>query len=281
MGCPHCRHQRAVGCALRVVVENARVLSAMWIDTHCHLPSLDFGADAAIADARAGDVEAMVCVGTDVSSSRAAIAIAQHEPDVWATVGLHPHDAKDFAAQWPQLLDLLEQDRVVALGETGLDFYYSYSPHDEQVAAFRAHLQVAQERSLPIVVHVRDAWDACFETFDDVGAPPGTILHCFTGGPTELERALAHGCFISYSGIVSFKNARELHEAARRTPTDRLLIETDAPYLAPVPHRGKENRPTFVADVGRALAAVREADVDEIARVTAANARRVFSLPTA
>ncbi|MFZ4516474.1 MAG: TatD family hydrolase [Acidimicrobiia bacterium] len=250
----------------------------MWIDTHCHLPSLEYGADAAISDARVAGVEFMVCVGTDVSSSRDAIALADREPDIAATAGLHPHDAKDLAAAWPQIETWARKGRVVALGETGLDFYYDYSPRGEQMRAFRMHLELAREIDLPVVVHVRDAWEACFALFDEVGAPSGTILHCFTGGVAELERALEHGCLVSFSGIITFKNAVELHAAARRCPEDSMLIETDAPYLAPVPHRGKENRPAFVSDVGRALAHLRDEAPEAVARSTAANARRVFGL---
>ena len=250
----------------------------MWIDTHCHLPALSNGSLAALDDARHHDVEAVVCVGTDVPTSRAAIDLAATQPDVWATVGLHPDDAKDFDTVRGELEALAETSRVVAIGETGLDFFYNYSEPDDQIRAFRAHLDLARDLQLACVVHVRDAWEALFEVFADQGAPDRTVLHCFTGGPDELARALAFGCNISFSGIVSFKNAEPVRAAARACPRDRLLIETDAPYLAPVPHRGDENRPAYVADVGRALAATLEMSDDELAGVTAGNARRVFAL---
>lgn len=251
----------------------------MWIDTHCHLPALTSGASAALATARERDVEAVICVGTDVASSRDAIALAEAEADVWATVGLHPHDAKDFDAVRNELEALAETSRVVGIGETGLDFFYNYSEPDAQVRAFRSHLALAERFGLACVVHVRDAWDVLFEIFEDQGAPDRTILHCFTGGPDELARALPFGCYISFSGIVSFKNAEPVRAAAAGCPEDRLLIETDAPYLAPVPHRGDENRPAYVADVGCALAAARDVPPEVIAGITTANARRVFGLP--
>jgi TatD DNase family protein len=250
----------------------------MWIDTHCHLPSLTDGADRALADARSAGVDRVVCVGTDVASSRASIALADANLDVFATVGLHPPDAKDFASAWPAIEQMVGEPRVVAVGETGLDFHYNYSPADEQIASFRRHVALAATRDLALIVHVRDAWDALFEVFAEDGAPARTILHCFTGGPEELSRALTFGCMISFSGIVSFKNAEPVRAAARACPADRLLVETDAPYLAPVPHRGDENRPAYVAAVGAALAAVREVSAEEIAEITTANARVAFGL---
>jgi TatD DNase family protein len=258
---------------------SARGFVAMWIDTHCHLPSLTADANVVLADARASGVEQVVCVGTDVVSSRASVVLAAANDDVWATVGLHPHDAKDFDVAWPAIERLVTAPRVVAVGETGLDFHYNYSPVDAQLASFRRHVELARDRDLALVVHVRDAWEALFAVFAELGAPPRTVIHCFTGGPEELDAALGFGCSISFSGIVSFKNAEPVRAAARACPSDRLLVETDAPYLAPVPHRGEENRPAYVAAVGAALAAVREQPVEELAALTSANARSMFRLP--
>ena len=239
---------------------------------------LDDASDAVLADARAAAVDGLVCVGCDVASSRDAVALAGAAPDVWAAVGLHPHDARDLDAAWEELCDLATAPRVVAIGESGLDFYYNHSGAADQLRSFRAHIGLARERDLALVVHVRDAWDALFEVFAELGAPDRTVLHCFTGGPDELARAVAAGCSVSFSGIVSFKNAAEIRAAALACPADRLLVETDAPYLAPVPHRGQPNRPAFVADVGRALAAARNESVEETAALTSANARRLFGL---
>lgn len=250
----------------------------MWFDSHCHVPMLDDASDAVLADARAAAVDGLVCVGCDVVSSRDAVALAGTAPDVWAAVGLHPHEARDLDAAWEELCDLAAAPRVVAIGESGLDFYYNHSEAADQLRSFRAHIELARERDLALVVHVRDAWDALFEVFAELGAPDRTVLHCFTGGPDELARAMAAGCSVSFSGIVSFKNAEEIRAAALACPADRLLVETDAPYLAPVPHRGQPNRPAFVADVGRALAAARDEPVEETAALTSANARRLFGL---
>ena len=231
-----------------------------------------------LSAARSAAVEGMVCVGCDVVSSRDAVSMADQVAEVWAAVGLHPHEAQHFDTAWPELCRLAEQPRVVAVGESGLDFYYGHSPEADQVRSFIAHIGLARELDLALVVHVRDAWPTLFEVLTEHGAPERTVLHCFTGGPDELDRALELGCSVSFSGIVSFKNAAAVREAARRCPPDRMLIETDAPYLAPVPHRGSTNQPAYVADVGRALAAARGESESEVARHTTANARRLFGL---
>jgi TatD DNase family protein len=224
-------------------------------------------------------VAAVVSVGTDLASSRAAVALAEREPDVWATVGLHPHDASRLAEEWPALEALARStDRVVAVGEAGFDLYYEHSPQPDQEIAFRAQVALAHELDLPLVIHTRDAWADTFRVLDDLGAPRRTVFHCFTGGPDEAARAIAIGAHLSFSGIVSFANAHEVRAAAAGVPLARVLVETDAPYLAPVPHRGKPNRPAWVADVGAALAAARGEPVAEIAAATAANAEAVFGV---
>ncbi len=253
-----------------------------WIDSHCHLPSLDGGPVAALAAARAAGVEAMVCVGTDLASSRDAVALAAAEPDVWATVGLHPHDASRLDDEWTELEALTTAPRVVGVGETGFDFHYLHSPPDAQEAAFRRQVAFAPRLDRPLVIHTRDAWPDTFRVLDDLGTPRRTVFHCFTGGPDEARRAVALGAYVSFSGIVSFANAHDVRAAAEVTPLDRVLIETDAPYLAPVPHRGRPNHPAWVADVGAALAAAAGVPVDRISEATRANARAVFGLgPTA
>ena len=247
-----------------------------WIDSHCHLPSLTGGAEAALDRARAAGVERVVCVGTDLPSSAASIELAAAHDDVSPTVGLHPHDASKLAAEWDQLVALAGNPAVVAIGETGFDLYYHHSPVAEQEAAFRAQIALAHQRGLALVIHTRDAWDDTFRVLEDAGVPERTVFHCFTGGPDEARRALSLGAYLSFSGIVSFKNADAVRAAAALTPIDRMLVETDAPYLAPVPHRGHENEPAWVVDVGHALAAATGRAYGDIATATHANTETVF-----
>ncbi|HEX5586557.1 MAG TPA: TatD family hydrolase [Acidimicrobiia bacterium] len=248
-----------------------------WIDSHCHLPSLDDPASA-LVEARDAGVAAIVCVGTDLATSQAAVDLAAREPDVWATVGLHPHDASRLDGEWAALEALTASPRVVAVGEAGFDLYYEHSSRDDQEAAFRRQVELAHRLDVALVIHSRDAWDDTFRVLDELGAPRRTVFHCFTGGPDEARRALDLGAHLSFSGIVSFKNADDVRDAARLAPLARVLVETDAPYLAPVPHRGQSNRPAWVPDVGVALAAARDEPVDSIASATAANATRLFDL---
>jgi TatD DNase family protein len=250
----------------------------VWIDAHCHLQLDDRGPAPGEAVARALDagVERMVCIGTDLATSREAVRLAGEFPSVWATVGLHPHDASKLADEWDGLVDLAGADRVVGIGEAGFDLYYRHSEPDAQDEAFRAQLRLARDRGLPLVIHSRDAWAETFGVLESEGVPPRTVFHCFTGGPAEAERALALGTWLSFSGIVSFKTADDLRAAAAVTPADRLLVETDAPFLAPVPHRGKANEPAFLPAVGAALAAARAEPVEAVAAATRANALSVF-----
>jgi TatD DNase family protein len=250
-------------------------MDASWVDSHCHLQSLP-DPDAAIERARAAGVAAMVCVGTDLETSRQAIELAAHHSDVRATVGLHPHDASRLTGEWKELEPLAEAGHVVGVGETGFDFHYLHSPADAQEAAFRAQIALAKRVDRALVIHSRDAWDATFRVLADEGPPPRTIFHCFTGGPDEARRALDLGAFLSFSGIVTFPNADDVRAAAAITPLDRLLVETDAPYLAPVPHRGRPNEPGFVPLVGSAVGTATGQPDDEIATRTAANAAAAF-----
>jgi TatD DNase family protein len=247
-----------------------------WVDSHCHLDSLPGGAEPALARARAAGVVGFVCVGTDLASSRVAVELARANEDVVATVGLHPHEASRLADEWDALASLAREARVVAVGETGFDLYYRYSEPDAQEAAFRAQIELAMQLDRALVIHTRDAWDETFRVLDDAGVPERTVFHCFTGGPDAAERALAGGAYVSYSGIVSFKNADDVRAAAAVTPLDRVLVETDSPYLAPVPHRGRHNEPAWVGDVGVALAAAVGRAVEEVAGATRANAVAVF-----
>jgi TatD DNase family protein len=252
-----------------------------WVDSHCHLPSLSGGAEAALDRARAVGVERVVCVGTDLASSQASVDVAARHVDVVPTVGLHPHDASKLSAEWDDLVALASTAAVVAIGETGFDYYYQHSSRDEQEAAFRAQIDLAHRLGLALVIHTRDAWDDTFRVLGDAGTPDRTVFHCFTGGPEEARRALSLGAYISFSGIVSFKNADDVRAAAKLTPIDRMLVETDAPYLAPVPHRGRENEPAWVADVGAALAAATGIATPDLAAATRANTETVFYRPAA
>ena len=254
-----------------------------WVDSHCHLgyEGTDQDPDTQVAEARAAGVEALICVGTDLESSRRAVALARRHPTVRATVGLHPHEASRLDEQWADLVALARDDAdvVAGIGEGGFDLYYEHSARDEQDAAFRAHVLLAHELDRALVIHSRDAWDDTFAVLEAAGVPTRTVFHCFTGGPDEARRALDFGAYLSFSGIVSFKNADDVRAAAAVVPLDRVLVETDAPYLAPVPHRGKPNRPAWVVDVGAALAAAMDVPVAEVADATRRNAVAVFGHP--
>jgi TatD DNase family protein len=247
-----------------------------WVDSHCHLQLA--GGDEHVQRARAAGVEWMVCVGTDLESSQAALTLADRHPDVYAAVGLHPHDASKLGIEWAMLEPLAVSDACVAIGECGFDLFYAHSPRDEQETAFRFQIRLAHRTGKPLVIHARDAWDDTFRVLDDEGVPESTIFHCFTGGPDEAMAALERGCYLSFSGIVSFKSADALRDAARLVPSDRVLLETDSPFLTPEPYRGKENEPALVVAVGDALARARGVAPEEIAELTRANAVRAFGV---
>ncbi|MGH9177968.1 MAG: TatD family hydrolase [Acidimicrobiales bacterium] len=247
-----------------------------WTDSHCHVP-FDGAGDVAevVAKARAAGVTRMVNVGTDAEQSGAAVAVAQGNEGVWATVGLHPHDAKNGVET---IVHLLGEEKVVAVGECGLDYHYDHSPRPVQREAFAAQIGLAHQHGLALVIHSREAWDDTFAILAAEGVPPRTVFHCFTGGPGEAERALELGAFLSFSGIVTFKAAAGVRAAAARCPLDRLLVETDAPFLTPVPHRGKTNEPAYLPLVGEAVAAAKGLDVAEVEAATWATAAAVFEL---
>lgn len=246
-----------------------------WVDTHCHIydEKMDGDDTAAVSHARAGGVGSIIVIGTDADTSRRAIDIAARHDHVWATVGLHPHDAKLGVSS---LHGLFDAPRVVGVGECGLDYFYDHSPRDTQRRAFAEQIAIAHTRSLPLVIHTRDAWDDTFAILDSEGVPERTVFHCFSGGVPEAERCIERGAFLSFSGIVTFPKAPEVREAAAYCPADRLLLETDAPYLAPVPHRGRPNAPVHVAVVGAAVAELRGIAVEDCARITTHNASIAF-----
>lgn len=231
-----------------------------WADNHCHVPyeRLD-DVDAVVAEARAAGVERLITVGTDAAQSAAAIDVARSHEGVWATVGLHPHDAVNGV---DSIVPLLDAPKVVAVGECGLDYHYDHSPRDVQRAAFAAQVALAHERGLALVIHTREAWDDTWSILAREGVPERTVFHCFTGGAEEARRCLDLGARLSFSGIVTFKNADDVRAAVALCPLDRLLVETDAPYLAPVPHRGQVNRPSYLPFVGAAVAAVKGVGVE-------------------
>lgn len=201
---------------------------------------------------------------------------------VFASAGVHPHAVDDFDDDdWPALAALWSHPRVCAVGETGLDYYYDYGDPERQRRLFRRHLVAAKEVGLPIVVHIRDAFDDAFDLIEEVGVQSGGVVHCFTGGPAECDRALALGMHISLSGIVTFKSATSLREAVAQIPADRVLIETDAPYLAPAPMRGRRNEPGYVVHTARAVAALRAVEYDALCRTARENTIRLFGLPPA
>lgn len=248
----------------------------MWADSHCHLQYEGVAADA-LAAARAAGVGRVICVGTDAPMSAKAIEVARAHPgDVWATVGLHPHDASQGV---DGIVDLLGPPEIVGIGECGLDYHYDHSPRDVQRTAFAAQIGLANEHDLALVIHTREAWDDTFDILRAEGVPARTVFHCFTGGPQEARRSLDLGASLSFSGIVTFKNAADVRAAAALAPLDRVLVETDAPYLTPIPHRGTPNQPAYVALVGAAVAAAKAVPVGDLEAATWTNTAVLFGLP--
>jgi TatD DNase family protein len=254
---------------------------AEWFDSHAHLWALSSEPDDALERARAAGVHTVICVGTDAASSQASLAVAARHDDVRATVGLHPHDAVRLDDEWDTIVTLASAPGVVAIGETGLDFYYEHSPAEAQESAFRRHIALAKQLDRALVIHTRDAWPDTFRILHDEAPPARTVFHCFTGGPDEARHALDLDAWLSFSGVVSFRNADQVRAAAALTPLTRLLVETDAPYLAPVPHRGRENEPALVPAVGAALAAAKGLEPDQVAAATTAAGVAVFGLGAA
>lgn len=250
----------------------------MWFDSHCHLHlcAEREPVDAIVERARAERVNGIVTIGIDVESSRQSAAIA-HDNDLWFAAGVHPNSASDWDdTARAALEELIENPRCVAVGETGLDFYRDHAAPEDQDVAFRAHIDLAKRFDKALVIHTRDSLREALDVLEQVGPPERLVFHCWSGA--ELDRALALGSFVSFAGNVSFANAGDLRAAASRVPRDRLLVETDSPYLSPQPKRGRPNEPGRVALVGAAVAEARGEEPDEVARTTAANARRLFAL---
>lgn len=250
----------------------------MWFDSHCHLHLCEGGASATIERAHHSGVTDMVTLGIEIESSRTALELASAE-GVWAACGVHPNDCVDFDDRDEQELDrMLADDRAVAVGESGLDFYRDDVDPWIQRRVFGVHIALAKRHDKPLVIHTRDSVQATLEQLEASGPPARLVFHCWSGGSEDLQRAVDLGSFVSFAGNVSFSSANDLREAAGLVPEDRLLVETDAPFLSPEPHRGKPNEPARVADVGRAVAAARNVSPERLARTTSANARTLFGL---
>ena len=252
------------------------------IDSHCHLDSEQFKDDREAVIARALDagVEHMLAIGTGDGPPdlEAAVRLADRHSFIYATVGVHPHDAgKATSKTYGRLAELAKHPKVVAFGEMGLDYHYDHSPHEAQCTVFVEQMGLARDARKPIVIHTREAWSDTCALLEKHWAPYGLggIIHCFSEGPAEAEQALAMGFHISLGGIVTFPKATKIQEAAKMIPADRLLIETDAPFLAPVPKRGKRNEPAYIVETARKVAELRGVTPDEIAFLTANNFHRL------
>lgn len=249
------------------------------VDSHCHLddPKFDHDREETIARAQAAGVEAMLAVGTGKGPPDldAGIRLAEQYPFIYATVGVHPHDAAKAADDtFDRLRRLAEHPKVLAIGEIGLDYHYDFSPRDVQREVFARQLEIAAAADKPIVIHTREAWDDTLALLREGWRGSG-IMHCFTGGEAEAAQALELGFHLSFGGVLTFPKADNVRAAARMTPPDRLLVETDCPYLAPAPHRGKRNEPAFVVETARRLAEVRGESAEEVAAVTTVNFRNL------
>jgi len=266
-------------------------------DSHAHVDGPEFDADreAVLARARAAGVQHMIVVGAvgDTSSAERAVALAERDPDIWATVATHPHDVAQMTPAWWAVHERLAvHPRVVAIGETGLDYFYDHSDREAQRAAFRRFVALAREVGKPVVCHIRgrdtkpadgsDAHAEAREILAEGGAPAlGCVIHCFTGTPDDAKAYAAMGCYVSFSGIATYKSAQPIRDAVAHVPHAQILVETDCPYLAPIPERGKRNEPAFVVHTARVIAVAAGLDYEDLARITVANTRRVFKLSAA
>ena len=263
----------------------------LFVDSHAHLETEQFDADrsAMLQRARDAGIETILAIGsgTGPGSLDCAIRLAEQHDFVYATIGIHPHEAKLASdADFEEMAQLAKRPKVLAWGEIGLDYFYDHSPRDVQQQVFLKQLQLAQAARLPVIIHCRpsdqseNAWDDCLRLLQETWAQShlGGILHCFTGSWPHATQALDMGFMISFAGNITFPKAQQIREAAKRTPLDRMLIETDSPFLAPVPHRGKRNEPTFVKEVARKIGELRGLSTDEVGLQTAKNFYRFFSL---
>jgi TatD DNase family protein len=256
----------------------------MLIDSHAHIQGKEYAGEveAVIERARAVGVEKIITVGGagDMSSNTEAVVLADSFPNIYATVGMHPHDAKDVGAEeLARLKELAAHPKVVAVGETGLDYYYNHSSHDVQSRVFTQFLRMARATDLPIVVHERDAAQEAAELLRSEGSGKlRGVIHCFTGNYEAACAYLDLGFYLSFTGIITFKNAEPLREVVRKVPLERMLVETDSPYLTPVPHRGKRNEPAYVRWVAETIAKVKGIDFEKVAETTTRNVKDLFKI---
>lgn len=254
----------------------------MLTDSHCHLDRLelkhyDGSLDAAIHAARERGVRRMLCIGIDAGNAQAVVDIAHRYEGIYASVGVHPLDISEQLEEESELLRWADQDKVVAIGETGLDYYYSSEHKELQQQSFATHLRVSAQCGKPVIVHTRDARQDTLDLIRQHGNPEvAGVLHCFTESWDMAEAAIDMGYYISFSGIVTFRNAEELRSVVKQVPLERLLVETDSPYLAPVPYRGKKNEPRFVREVAECVAELKGISLNELADVTNRNFERLF-----
>ncbi|MCC7201376.1 MAG: TatD family hydrolase [Nitrospirae bacterium] len=256
----------------------------MLIDTHCHLTMYDAGPERSgvIKAATEAGISRLITIGTDIEDSRNAIAIAEEHDFIYAAVGIHPHDVKDFSDGEnvsKTIRELASGKKVVALGETGLDYHYMHSPAKAQQEHFRLEINLAKSMGLPVIVHSREAKDDTLQILkeEDIAAAGG-VLHCFSGDMDMAEKAMGMGLYISFSGVITFKNAGKILDIVAAVPLDRILIETDAPFLTPHPHRGKRNEPAYVRYVAEKIAEVKNIPLDELGQVVMSNASRLFNI---
>ncbi len=253
----------------------------MLVDSHCHLDDKRFAddLDAVLDRAAAAGVTRILTIGTGDGPPEIdrAVRLAERYPHVFSSVGVHPHDAAKVTPQtYDDLLALARHAKVIVFGEIGLDYHYDFSPREVQREVFIEELRIAKAANLPVTIHTREAWDDTMSILREHYSGPG-IMHCFTGDPAQAREALALGFHLSYGGVLTFKTAENVRDSARITPDDRLLIETDAPYLAPIPHRGKRNEPAMMIETARKLAEVRDTTIEGIAALTTANFDRLFA----
>jgi TatD DNase family protein len=253
----------------------------MLVDSHCHLDFPDFAPelDAVVQRARDAGIGTCVTIGTTLAKFPDVLAVAERFDDVWCSVGVHPHEGDSEPTDAAALIERARHPKVVGIGETGLDFYYNHSPRDPQIANFREHIAAAHELALPVIVHTRNADPETVEILrEEMGKGAFTgLIHCFTGTQMLANAALDLGMFISVSGIATFKKSDELRAVLKTVPLDRLLVETDAPYLAPMPFRGKRNEPAFVKNTASMLAELKGVSFEELAETTTSNFFRLFT----
>lgn len=254
-------------------------MTGVYTDSHCHLTDAAFADDltSTLAEARAAGVARVVCIASDADDADAALTLARDDPGIWSTAGVHPHAVGQAGAEaLDRIRETIQADRCVAVGETGLDYHYDHAPRDAQRRSFLEHLELARESGLPVVVHSREADEDMAAIVREAGPGVSGVLHCFGGPPALLDVAMEAGWLVSFTGTCTFK--RFDSGVVKAVPSDRYMIETDAPYLAPVPHRGRRNHPALVARVAEAVADIRGEPLDRVARDTWDNAARFYGL---